>query len=119
MPIKPDLRLLPPADRDEIRGALKALEFIEVRPGRLQRSIVWRGHVVEEYTSHCPDCNWQWPEFVLLVDDLWKQVAPSDGLLCFECIEKRLGRKLVAADLSECEGNRTLLYILRTRTESI
>jgi hypothetical protein len=36
---------------------------------------------------------------VMLKDDLWLSIANQSDILCDECIEKLLGRKIISADL--------------------
>jgi hypothetical protein len=47
------------------------------------------------------------PAGPVLHDELWATIAPpdTDGFLCFDCIEKRLGRGLTQADLKICPFN--------------
>jgi hypothetical protein len=35
----------------------------------------------------------------MLKDDLWLSIANQSDILCDECIEKLLGRKIISADL--------------------
>lgn len=36
---------------------------------------------------------------VMLKDDLWLSIANQSDILCDECIEKLLGRKIISSDL--------------------
>ena len=38
-------------------------------------------------------------------DELWATIADRHMLLCFDCIERRLGRSLTQADLTVCAFN--------------
>jgi hypothetical protein len=47
----------------------------------------------------CRDCDRDDPEFYMLKRELWLKAVPSGrGVLCLACLEKRLGRPLVAED---------------------
>jgi hypothetical protein len=52
---------------------------------------------------HCMDCGvdtWDTDEFYMVADALWLSVVPDGrGMLCVGCLERRLGRRLTAADL--------------------
>jgi hypothetical protein len=39
----------------------------------------------------------------MLKDEVWKRINPKvEGMLCMDCCEKKLGRKLIAADIHPC-----------------
>lgn len=65
------------------------------------RSSMWKIPV-------CEGCDRPNPIMVMLWDELWRSIAPrpnkrlSSGVLCFQCIEKRLERPLALADLKPC-----------------
>jgi hypothetical protein len=45
-------------------------------------------------------------EFYMVRDEVWAQVAePDEGMLCVGCCEKRLGRRLVPDDFTDCVFN--------------
>jgi hypothetical protein len=48
----------------------------------------------------CLDCGKNtWDEYYMLKDSLWEKIHPEiSGMLCLDCAERRLGRKLVSAD---------------------
>lgn len=49
----------------------------------------------------CYDCGcmpWDEGEDFYVNDKLWAQVMPMNGIICIECFEKRLGRKLRKKD---------------------
>lgn len=41
-------------------------------------------------------------DYFMVTHDLWAQHGVGRGLLCMDCMEKRLGRKLVRADIIPC-----------------
>ena len=58
----------------------------------------------------CDDCREPLPAGPILRDELWATIAKPtiakpDEFLCFDCIEKRLGRELTQADLKVCPFN--------------
>lgn len=54
-----------------------------------------------EYDSHEAD----WPESIMLREELWHSIAPEGEFLCKKCIEERLGRPLTGWDLKDCPLN--------------
>lgn len=49
----------------------------------------------------CIDCKclpWSIGEDFYVNDKLWKSTVPDNGIICIECFEKRLGRKLTKRD---------------------
>lgn len=63
----------------------------------------------------CEDCGLEYDAFdghmVMLHFPLWEVVSCGDTLMCLcdECIEKRLGRALGPADLTDAPVNSTYL----------
>jgi hypothetical protein len=55
----------------------------------------------------CDECRQPLPAGPVLHDDLWATIKGPDDhtFLCFDCIEKRLGRPLTQADLKVCPFN--------------
>lgn len=52
----------------------------------------------------CPtDVNPHENTMIILPDALWLSIAKKEELLCVECIEKRLGRKITLEDFPEEE----------------
>lgn len=64
----------------------------------------------------CDDCG-SYGYGYMLQDDVWLAAKGShEGLLCLGCVEKRIGRGLVADDfLDTAPINGPLLHMLRTR----
>lgn len=53
----------------------------------------------------CLDCNidtGRIGEFYYLKEEIWNSVAPKVGMLCIDCLEKRLKRKLKSSDFDSC-----------------
>lgn len=49
------------------------------------------------------DCSVDNKDYYMLNDDLWLKINGKDeGMLCMDCVEQKLGRKLEATDISPC-----------------
>ncbi|GAB3975613.1 hypothetical protein GCM10028806_33560 [Spirosoma terrae] len=45
-------------------------------------------------------------DYYMVRDEVWFQIMPTKkGMLCMDCLETKLGRKLTAADLTLCPLN--------------
>jgi hypothetical protein len=68
---------------------------------------------------HCLDCGVDTVainEFYMVTDDVWRAANPSlDGMLCIECLERRLGRTLGPNDFSDAPCNSTFVMSERLR----
>lgn len=57
----------------------------------------------------CLDCDvntLENDEYYMIQFDMWKRIHPdNDGMLCIGCLEKRLGRELIAADFIDAPVN--------------
>jgi hypothetical protein len=62
-------------------------------------------YVGSELRECCQDCAQPEPDGPMLHDELWASIASECDFLCFDCIEKRLGRSLTQADLTICPFN--------------
>ena len=75
-------------------------------PGRRKRTRTYpNGLVTEEQECVCPDCGKPWPDQFIVHNYLWKEFGVGYGVLCFQCFEKRMGRKLTVFDLKACSIN--------------
>lgn len=54
-------------------------------------------------------------EYYMLKDEVWLPVAPKTGMLCVLDVEKRLGRRLDAADFNDSYLNTSKKYERSTR----
>jgi hypothetical protein len=63
------------------------------------------GYFTADGERCCDECRLPEPAGPTLHDELWATIAEPDALLCFGCIEKRLGRGLTQADLTLCAFN--------------
>jgi hypothetical protein len=50
----------------------------------------------------CVDCGKKNPPMFILKDRLWLSIAEEKDILCLDCAEKRLGRKVTMRDLAKC-----------------
>lgn len=78
----------------------------------LKRRLAWR-------RGTCLDCNCDAvSELYMVRNELWRQATlpeERNGLICPECFEKRLGRKLVAADFTDVPVNGLSEFVRRIR----
>ena len=62
--------------------------------------------MIEDSKSTCLDCEkdtfLDWKDYYMVNHNIWKAYGVGDGLLCMDCIEKRLGRKLTKEDILDC-----------------
>lgn len=63
----------------------------------------------------CKDCG-DFPDAPILLDALWLSIAKKKDFLCFDCLEKRLGRELGLMDLKKCPFNTALIKMLQRKT---
>lgn len=70
----------------------------------------------------CLDCNvdtGKAHEHYMLKDEVWLSVVDSIvGMLCIDCIEKRLGRKLNKTDFNDSHVNNPKLYPMSDKLRS-
>ena len=55
------------------------------------------------FRGHCLDCKRDTHEighYYMVSDELWAAAGGADGMLCLDCLEGRLGRRLVTADFT-------------------
>ncbi len=74
-------------------------------------NIVLRGNEnhPESKQSFCNDCQRMWPEPYMLADMVWRAVVKEPQcFLCFDCLERRLGRFLVEEDFTSSSINKPI-----------
>ena len=62
----------------------------------------------DEWHWCCGDCRvdvLEIDEYSMVYDHVWP-LSTDGGVLCIGCLEKRLGRRLVPDDFTDCPGNR-------------
>ena len=54
----------------------------------------------------CVDCQFDTfqNEYYMVKDEIWP-IGIDDGMLCIECIEKRIGKTLIKGDFTDCLVN--------------
>jgi hypothetical protein len=62
-------------------------------------------YFTDDGRERCHVCRHLLPAGPVLHDELWATIADRHMLLCFDCIERRLGRSLTQADLTVCAFN--------------
>jgi hypothetical protein len=73
--------------------------------------MVERHHRSERRKRECVDYG-DIPDCPMLLDDIWARVAAKTDLLCIDCVEKRLGRRLMLPDLKPCRWTETILKMV-------
>jgi len=60
----------------------------------------------------CVDCSidtglhgWGDKNYYMVTDDIWKKYGVGEQMLCIDCLEKRMGRKLTKDDFTLCQLN--------------
>lgn len=71
----------------------------------------------------CKDCKHNlkenyFGEGFMVHDKLWDEHGVGENILCMDCFEKRLGRKLVARDFYDCHLNEVNEKIKTLKKES-
>lgn len=54
------------------------------------------------------DCELDNIDYYVVRDAVWKKYGVGKGMLCMDCIEKRMGRKLAKKDIEPCFVTQTL-----------
>lgn len=86
--------------------------WVEFGPGTRKRTRTFsNGLVIEEKDVQCPDCGKPWPDMFIVKDHLWREFGVGKGLICLNCFERRLGRKIVPTDLQPCGCTRLALRL--------
>lgn len=66
----------------------------------------------------CKDCGKNTriddKDYYMINDVLWKIYGVGEGMLCMDCMEKRIGRKLIAMDLTMCPLNTHYNYYTKS-----
>lgn len=44
-------------------------------------------------------------EYYMVEDEVWKEAKMKEGMLCIDCLEKRIGRTLKCEDFKKCPLN--------------
>ena len=83
---------------------VKAAE--EIRPGVLKN--LTSSHKFDFLL--CQDCKQPEPMTFVVHDVLWVAAGLTKGVICPQCFEKRIGRKLQISDFKVCAANEQIFY---------
>jgi len=120
--ITPPQFFLTHPDREAFYEKLELIPWEEIRPGVFQKYILHGGKKVKAQKWHCQDCHSDAMDSPMLTVETWKKIAPQDGIVCFPCMEKRLGRVLVLSDIhptATCPVTMVLRHVLSTLSQRI
>ena len=101
-----------PSLRKAFEELAKTVEWEEVRPGVFERKIKYEGTLYRTRHWICSICRKEYTVAPSLKNDVWNEIAPNDGMMCFSCMEVTLGRKLTMDDLKENSFSWEWRYIL-------
>ena len=75
-------------------------EVVEQTPWALAVTVFGPVQIPVCYVSYmCMDCGQDRPQIYMVTDEVWLSVVPGDeGILCLECLERRLQRNLCLED---------------------
>lgn len=58
---------------------------------------------------YCDGCSRDNPEWIMIKEEVWLSIANKKEILCIDCIEKKLNRRLTFSDLKPCEITNSIL----------
>ncbi|UQT65277.1 hypothetical protein BD13_127 [Salmonella phage BD13] len=91
-----------------INKVLETISEMSGRAGKRFTELCIKNQKVPEHQCHyCRDCE-QYHEMCMVEDWVWDQIRkeqPKDIILCFTCMERRLGRKITLKDLKHVPCN--------------
>jgi len=63
----------------------------------------------------CEDCALSWTEmeYYMVHNQIWNKHGVGKGHLCFDCLERRLGRNLKHTDFTDAPINKTIIRIFK------
>jgi len=67
---------------------------------------------------HCYECNRNLEEikqYFMIKNHLWRSYGVGDNFLCMDCLEQRIGRRLLLDDFTFCTTNAIYLAFNRER----
>ena len=77
-------------------------------------------YTTEQYRKMyaCADCGINTSDnnnYYMIHNKLWEQYGAKQDILCFKCLEKRMGRKLKYTDFNDAPINNTCDYVLQLK----
>lgn len=92
----------------DIKKVLETIGIAAMRAGKRYTSLCIDRHTVPQHQRfYCRECE-QYHEMCMVEDWVWDNICksqPKDIVLCFHCMERRLGRKLTLKDLKHVPCN--------------
>lgn len=92
----------------DVKAALAVMRKLGLEAGKRFTILVTKNQKVPEHSVHyCRDCE-SYHEMCVVENEVWDIIRgdqPNDIVLCFPCMEKRLGRKITLEDLKHCPCN--------------
>lgn len=92
----------------DIKKVLETISVSAMRAGKRYTELCISKHKVPEHQAHyCRDCE-QYHEMCVVEDWVWAKICksqPKDIVLCFSCMEHRLGRRITLKDLKHVPCN--------------
>jgi len=65
--------------------------------------------MMASHEFECVVCGLPVTEYYLVRDEVWTSAGFVNGVAHLECLEKKLGRKLIIEDFTHAMGNKALL----------
>jgi hypothetical protein len=94
---------VPPNVRRKLQRRLWEVISAEFGLGdKVGRIVLEWGPPRKPFRDRCGDCGMNVPPMVILKDAVWLSIAKKEEHLCPDCMEKRLGRRIVWGDLKPC-----------------
>ncbi|NNH73853.1 hypothetical protein HLB23_29040 [Nocardia uniformis] len=117
---------LPDGDLVDVESSIQDLtadyaELRRARPTRIRgdhgwREIEWDNGAVHRYEwtpytmdMRCDECSSPDADLYVVHDELWAS-SGLDGWVCFRCLEKAIGRRLVPSDFKSLPGNTDVVH---------
>lgn len=64
---------------------------------------------MEKNENSCEDCGvdcfTKHGDYYMVKDEIWDKHGVGEGMLCWDCLEKRMGREIKVEDLTLCPLN--------------
>jgi len=77
-------------------------------------TLEYHGVILVQHILYCQDCQARPHKVFMVKDYLWSE-SELEGIICHECFEKRLGRRLEIDDLTEYPCNDWLKWRISQR----
>jgi hypothetical protein len=91
-----------PSERRQFQRRLNELLSDYGLSRKVTQVVLHWGPPRKPFRDRCGDCGMNVPPMVILKDAVWLSIAKKEEHLCPDCMEKRLGRRIVWGDLKPC-----------------